>query len=576
MTTTTKSTFAMRTLFISALLVTAGLSARGATAPNLGPNVLIFDPSMPAAAIQAKIDDVFRQQERAHFGEGRYALLFKPGTYDVNVRVGFFTQVLGLGGSPDDVTIHGQVSVDTQWAKGSALVNFWRSAENLSITPVGGPALWAVSQASPLRRVHVRGDLQLDDHGWSSGGFLADAVVDGHVRSGTQQQWLTRDSQLGGWVGSNWNMVFVGVRGAPSPSFPKPPYVVVDRAPIVREKPFLQLDAQGNLGVFVPALVREGVGPTWQHGPAAGNWIGIDQFYVARDTDSAATINDALAAGKNLLLTPGIYHLTEAIRVTRPDTVILGLGLATLVAEDGTTAMTVADVDGVTISGLLFDAGGKSSPILLQVGPRGSHADHGRNPTSLHDLFARVGGAGVGKAAVSFEINSNDVIGDDFWLWRADHGRGVSWTDNTADTGLIVNGANVTIYGLAVEHYQKLQTEWNADGGRVYFYQSEIPYDVPDQASWMRGAVDGFASYRVADRVTSHEAWGLGIYCFFNRNPAVKLASAIEAPRAPGVRFHDMTTVSLGGGKGEITHVVNDAGPTAGPAHIVSTLAEWP
>lgn len=566
----------MRTLSIFALLGAALLPACGATTPDLGPNVLIFDSSMPAAAIQTKVDEVFRQQERAHFGEGRYALLFKPGAYEVNVRVGFFTQVLGLGASPDDVAIHGQVSVDTKWAKGSALVNFWRSAENLSIAPVGGPALWAVSQASPLRRVHIRGDLQLDDHGWSSGGFLADAVVDGQVRSGTQQQWLTRDSQLGGWVGSNWNMVFVGVRGAPAASFPKPPYVVVDCVPVAREKPFLQIDSHDNFGVFVPAVTRDSIGASWPHGPAAGTWLPLERFYIAKDTDTAATMNDALAAGKNLLFTPGIYHLTEPIRVARADTVVLGLGLATLVAENGTTAMTVADVDGVTVSGLLFDAGSKRSAVLLQVGPRGSHVDHSRNPTSLHDLFARVGGAGAADAAVSFEINSNDVIGDDFWLWRADHGRGVSWTENPADTGLVVNGANVTIYGLAVEHYQKWQTVWNADGGRVYFYQSEIPYDVPDQSGWMRGPVNGYASYHVADNVATHEAWGLGIYCFFNRNPAVKLASAIEAPHAPGVRFHDMTTVSLGGGKGEITHVVNDSGAAANAQHIVSTLAAWP
>ncbi len=566
----------MRTLFVFALLVVVVLHPRAATAPDLGPNVLVFDPSMPAATIQAKVDEVFRQQERAHFGEGRYALLFKPGTYHAKVRVGFFTQVLGLGAVPDDVAIHGQVSVDTQWTKGSALVNFWRGAENLCITPEGGPALWAVSQASPLRRVHIKGDLVLDDHGWSSGGFLSDSVVDGQIRSGTQQQWLTRNSQIGGWAGSNWNMVFVGVKGAPPASFPKPPYVVVDRAPVEREKPFLQIARDGNYRVFVPAVTHGSAGPAWQDHVPAGTAIPLDQFYIAKDTDTADTIDDALAAGKNLLLTPGIYHLSAPIHVTRPDTVVLGLGLATLVAERGAPAMTVADVDGVTVSGILFDAGSASSPVLLQVGSAGSQADHARNPTSLHDLFFRVGGAAAGKAEVSLEINSNDVIGDDFWLWRADHGRGVSWTSNTAGTGLVVNGANVTIYGLAVEHYQKLQTVWNGNAGRVYFYQSEIPYDVPDQASWMRGAVNGYASYKVADAVTTHEAWGLGLYCFFNQNPTAKLASAIEAPRAPGVRFHDITTVSLGGGKGEITHVVNDTGPTAGPAHIVSTLAEWP
>lgn len=564
-----------RLLFASSFLVAA--VAAVAKPIDLGPNVLVFDPAMPAAEIQAKVDAVFQKQERAQFGEGRYALLFKPGHYEVTVRVGFYTQVLGLGLSPDDVTIKGGVNTDAQWHRGQALVNFWRSAENFATEPVGGAGRWAVSQASPLRRVHVKGSLVLDDGGWSSGGFLADAVVDQEIKSGTQQQWLTRNTTIGKWTGANWNMVFVGVNGAPAESFPKPPYVTVERAPVVREKPFLSVDANGQYAVFVPALRRDAVGPTWDHGAPAGRSISLEEFYVANAaSDTAETLNAALAAGKHLLLTPGIYHLREYLRVSRADTVVLGLGLATLRAENGAVAMSVADVDGVIIGGILFDAGEVNSPILLEVGPANSKASHHANPTSLHDLFFRVGGAGVGKAADSLVINSANVIGDDFWLWRADHGQGVGWTSNSTRHGLVVGGADVTIYGLAVEHYHDVQTLWNAEGGRVYFYQCEIPYDVPEQSSWMRGDVTGFAAYKVADTVKTHEAWGLGMYCFFNRNPAVRLASAIEAPAAPGIKFHDLTTVSLGGGKGEITHVVNDVGETAKQGHTVVRLKDWP
>jgi hypothetical protein len=237
--------------------------------------------------------------------------------------------------------------------------------------------------------------------------------------------------------------------------------------------------------------------------------------------------------------------------------------------------MTVSDVDGVIIAGLLFDAGNVNSPFLLQVGPAGSSADHSANPTSLHDLFFRVGGADVGQASVSLQINSNNVIGDDFWLWRADHGNGVGWDTNTAANGLIVNGTNVTIYGLAVEHYQQYQTLWNGNGGQVYFYQSEAPYDVPDQGSWMNGSVNGFASYKVANSVTSHQAWGLGVYCFFSTDSSVSLGSAIEAPRTSGVTFVDLTTVSLGG-VGQITHVINHSGSAANSSSNVATLNQYP
>ena len=58
-------------------------------------------------------------------------------------------------------------------------------------------------------------------------------------------------------------------------------------------------------------------------------------------------------------------------------------------------------------------------------------------------------------------MNSDNVILDDIWAWRADHGNGVGWTANTADTGVIVNGDDVTAYGLFVEHYQKTEVIWN-------------------------------------------------------------------------------------------------------------------
>jgi hypothetical protein len=543
---------------------------------DFGPNVLVFDPSMATETMQAKVDEIFKKQEKAHFTGARYAILFKPGSYQLNVRVGFFTHVAGLGASPDDVAIKGHVKVDARWARGMALVNFWRTAENLSVTPEDGKEMWAVSQASPIRRLHIRGDLLLWDGGWSSGGFASDLKVDGLVNSGTQQQWLTRNSEIGSWTGSNWNMDFVGVKGAPANSFPKPPYAVIDRAPVTREKPFLRIDGHGSYDVFVPALQTNSLGATWTSGPAAGTAIPIEAFYIAKPADTAEAINAALRAGKHLLLTPGVYHLTDTIHISRPDTVVLGLGIPTLVAEHGITALAVDDVDGVKICGVLIDAGEKNSPVLMQVGPNGSHADHAKNPTSLHDVFVRLGGQAIGKADVSLEINSRNVIGDDFWLWRADHGKGSKWTENTAANGLVVNGDDVTIYGLAVEHYQQYQTIWNANGGRVYFYQCEIPYDVPNQASWNAAGHVGYAGYKVADSVKSHEAWGLGLYCNFTRDPSVKLGSAIEAPKTDGVKFHDMITVSLGGGKGEITHVVNDVGATAKPGHVETWLTVYP
>ncbi|WP_435125699.1 RICIN domain-containing protein [Actinacidiphila sp. bgisy144] len=551
--------------------------------PDLGPNVKVFDPSMSASSIQSTIDSVYDTQESNQFGGNRYALLFTPGSYDVDVPVGFYTQVAGLGASPDDVSLTGGgVHVDAGWSGGNATQNFWRDVENLSDTPASGTLEYAVSQADPFRRVDVHGNMVLDDNSsgntssnWSSGGFIGDSRVSGQINSGTQQQFLTQDTAMGSWAGSNWNMVFVGDNGAPAQSFPT--YTTVGQSPAVREKPYLYTDSTGLYNVMVPGLRTNATGPDWTGGSTAGTSIPITKFYVVRSGDTAATINAALAAGSNLLFTPGVYHLSAPIDITRPDTVVLGLGLATLVPDNGVTAITTADVNGIDIAGLIVSAGTTNSNALVQIGPSGSSADHAADPIALQDVFFRVGGDAAGKATASLVVNSDDTIGSDLWIWRADHGNSgtVGWNTNTAANGLVVNGDDVTMYGLAVEHYQKYQTLWNGNGGRTYFYQSEMPYDVPDNASWTPGGGEnGYPSYKVADSVTSHQAWGLGVYCYMSTNPSVVADRAIEVPGS-GSSFKDMVTVSLGG-DGTISHVINNSGGKVTGGSTVTYLNSGP
>jgi hypothetical protein len=570
---------AIAVLFLGLLALSAHPAfAASAAKPDFGPNVLIFSPSMPAASIQDQIDKVYAIQKKSEFGSARYSVFFLPGEYKVDVPVGFYTQVLGLGASPDDVHITGNVHADASLDHNNATCTFWRAAEGFSVTPAGGTMQWAVSQAVAFRRMHVRGDMVLHQHGgWASGGWMSDTQVDGNVGSGSQQQWISRNSEWASWTGSNWNMVFVGVNHPPVGEWPQPPYTKIAGTPIVREKPFLMADAAGKYSVRVPSLRRNSSGITWHGGETPGASIPLTRFYIAGpETDSAATINAQLAKGKNLILTPGIYELNDAIRVTHSNTVIIGLGFATLKPVNGTAAMTVADVDGITIAGLLFDAGETKSPVLLEVGPSGSHASHARNPICVFDVFFRVGGAGVGRTAINLAINSNDTIVDHTWIWRADHGAGVGWTSNTSANGLVVNGNNVTVYGLFVEHHQEYQVLWNGNGGRTYFYQSEIPYDPPDQPSYTTGpGTNGWASYKVADGVTSHEAWGLGIYSVF-RHPNVTLTRAIEVPANPNVRFHSMITVALDD-KGEISNVVNNTGgPTSIKPRVTPKVTNFP
>ncbi len=372
-------------------------------------------------------------------------------------------------------------------------------------------------------------------------------------------------------------MVFQGVVHPPAGEWPKPPYTTIAQTPIVREKPFLQVDAHHHWSVLVPELRTNSVGITWHRGATPGRSIPLSRFYIARaGVDTAATINAQLDRGKNVLFTPGIYELAEPIAVNRRNTIVMGLGFATLKPINGTAAITTADADGIIVAGLLIDAGPAKSPVLMEVGSQGSKASHAKNPISLHDIFFRVGGAGVGRAGVDLRINSNDTIIDHTWIWRADHGAGVGWNSNVSANGLVVNGNNVTAYGLLVEHHQEYQVLWNGNGGRTYFYQSEIPYDPPDQASFTSAkGVNGWASYKVADNVTSHEAWGLGVYSVFRR-PNVVLTRAIEVPVNPNVRFHSMITVALDD-KGEITNVIDNAGgATSIKPHVTPRLTSFP
>ncbi|AXL92050.1 coagulation factor 5/8 type domain-containing protein [Streptomyces sp. CB09001] len=543
---------------------------------DLGPNVIVFDPS--TANIQGRLDEIFKQQESAQFGTGRYALLFKPGTYSgLNAQLGFYTAIAGLGLSPDDTTINGDVTVDAGWFDGNATQNFWRSAENLALVPVSGTNRWAVSQAAPFRRMHVRGGLNLapDGYGWASGGYIADSRIDGTVGPYSQQQWYTRDSSVGGWLNAVWNMVFSGVEGAPAQSFPEPPYTTLETTPVSREKPFLYLDGE-EYRVFLPEKRTDARGVSWGNGTPRGTSLPLTQFYVAKPADSAATLNQALEEGLHLLLTPGIYHLDRTVDVKRAGTVVLGLGYATLIPDNGVTALKVADVDGVRLAGFLVDAGPVNSATLLEVGPEGASADHSANPTTVQDVFVRIGGAGPGKATTSLVVNSRHTIVDHTWVWRADHGDGVGWETNRADYGVVVNGDDVLITGLFVEHFNKYDVQWNGERGRTVFFQNEKAYDAPDQAAIQNGSVKGYAAYKVGDDVTEHEGWGLGSYCYYNVNPSIVQHHGFAAPNRSGVRFHGLLVVSLGG-NGQYECVINDTGsPTSGTDTVPSKVVQYP
>jgi hypothetical protein len=592
-------------LALAIVALAYGGAAAAAPGSDLGPNVIVFDPSMPTTEIQAKVDAIASQQVSNEFGTQRYALLFEPGTYGsaadpLNFQVGYYTSVAGVGRSPGDVVINGSVYVRNQCVAGfcTALTNFWRSLSNLTInvtTPGFGcysGEFWPVSQASPMRRVEVNGFTTLMDYctppSYASGGFIADSSFNGStIVNGSQQQWLTRNSSIDGWTNGVWNQVFSGVIGAPPQCFPAHapcggPYTTLATSPVTREAPYLYMDASGNENVFVPSAQTNTSGTTWASGATPGVPIPIDQFYVAKPGDSASTINSALHSGRNLLLTPGVYRLDQPIAVTRPDTVVLGLGFPTLVPTNGSAAMTTVRAKGILISGVMFQAGPVNSAVLLQVGSGRARSDNeASDPSTLTDVFFRIGGAEPGKATTSLVVDSNNVILDDIWAWRADHGNGVGWTSNTADTGVVVNGDHVTAYGLFVEHYQKYETIWNGNDGTDIFFQNEMPYDPPSQEAWMQApGVDGWAAFKLSDTVTSFSGYGMGSYSFFNQGVNIYAAHAFEVPATlkPGSLNNLLTIFLSTAGFGGILNVVNDTGGSSTIANpdVPVTVVSYP
>jgi hypothetical protein len=269
------STIGMRLIFTCMLLsgslpgmfLSGGNLAMAQTSPAFGPNVYIVDPSMPPATINATLATL---ASYGQFDTRRAAVLFKPGTYTgIESEVGFYESITGLGETPSAVNLSQSFLESNELINGNDTQTFWRSMENLEMTtPGSGTLQWGVSQGTSLRRMLINNPLELTDSGcnFSSGGFIADSQVTGNVNSCSQQQWFTRNSVIGSWTGSVWNMVFAGVEGAPFSNYPSNAFTVLPTTPVSREKPFLYVDQRGGYHVFVPTTMQNSSGISWSRG----------------------------------------------------------------------------------------------------------------------------------------------------------------------------------------------------------------------------------------------------------------------------------------------------------------------
>ncbi|MDB5285469.1 MAG: glycoside hydrolase family 16 [Mucilaginibacter sp.] len=536
-----------------------------------GENTYIYSPFDTVEAIGREINGIHEQMFGKEFSPNRCAMFFKPGDYKGAglLKIPYYVQIAGLGRTPYEVEVS-NLHTPPRGANGNGTVTFWRSAENLSVI---GPETyneeetfkWAVSQAAPIRRIYSTRVVRYQwGNGWVSGGYTADCDFQSAAGSEHQQQWYTRNSFLNKGRGEfkeiKYNYCFQGVDLGPSVemstyqnNWDKGGNVtVIPNTPVIREKPFLFIDKDNRYKVFRPALKHDRKGISYTR-TNMGDGEAIDvlkSFFVVKPGTTAQEMNKQLKAGKHLLITPGMYKLSEPLHVTKPNTIILGLGFATLIPDEGnsTSAIVVDDVDGVSVASILFDAH-YSSHSLIEIGQEKNKTRHDKNPTVLADLFFRIGGFRPAKVHVdqTVIVNSNDVVGDHFWIWRADHGvRGsVGWDINTVKNGLVVNGDYVTMYGMFVEHFQEYQVYWTGEYGKTYFFQCESPYDAPDQSAYMSegGTRAGYAAYKVADAVNNHQASAFGIYDVLHNE--IKIESSVEVPDKQGIRLQNICNNSL-------------------------------
>jgi len=638
--------------------------------PEWPVNVLVFKPTDDVKEIKAKIGQTedplepysldgktgyLNRNSSHHFNTKHYALLFAPGEYkDCDFEVGYYVGMAGLGKDAkgkNAVRFTGENSGPyvpalnkhlpgerKQIGLGLCLDTFWRSAENYSAENT----TWAVSQAAPLRRIHIAKDLKFGEgDAWSSGGFLANGEIEGTTEYICNQQWFSRGCTFGNAKNAVWNSVFSGCTGSVPQANVKEGNLVttVEEKPHIRmEKPFIVLNSEGNYELHVPKSTTEATAGAQlvddncdirpfsrvkvgrPHLPFDGKGSKVenyknhddDTYNILTDKDEMITsdLQAALDEGKDLLLCPGLFFLTRTLVVKHANQVILGIGLATLIApQNGSPCIRVqAKKSGVRIAGLMLEASQQSkSPntvghnsdgkrSLLSFGEPHVTDDAGdqKNPGLISDIFTRVGGSNLERRNVSTDImvrvHSGNVIGDNLWLWRADHVRLAEgetpndekyplyhqtriWKDNEdgtrekvnecdAKNAIEVTGNDVKMYGLFCEHTTEHQCVWTGERGSTTFFQCELPYDVD-----IDYAHDKFTGYYVDDNVEKHAARGIGVYSNFTCYP-VKVDSGMQLPSKEGIILENPLTLALGGSGniGAISNVVHQGKALVGEA----------
>ena len=595
-----------------------------ATDPSnpFGPNVTIFDASESVSTINAALS--------AHYTSANHEFFFLPGSYGdasatpttattsntIDAQVASGSVVAGLGASPCDVVINGNLGIynDSLAIRPSQL-------ENLTINPIesGDPAdtmTWSTSQEATWRRVNLLGNLLeaalpyttglclnacapfpgsgINGSGAVENGFeIANSNITGDVidtngqntagvsgQDGNSDPYI-QGSHIGGAQGFGSDTMFAGDTGSvPATNFgpathsrPAGSNVNVKFLPEVRESPFVYY-RNGQFYVFDPRAQFARRGYDWRVGRFAGTSLPLSDFYLANSTtDTAATINAALATGEDVLLEPGAYSVSAPLTVPNANEVILGLGEATVTASTNTSTIVVNDaargtiLAGFSANGLAFNATTNTGPYAaeqIEIGNTPHASGSLTDPTTLSDVST------ISNSTTDELINQNDVLLNQAEIQSNNNGGNgyttTNWpAESSGDYGVIVNGNDVTLEGIWLEHFKMTEATWNGDGGQVIFLENELPLTIPYSAAgvqpsfWMENSrFDGYPSLAVSPSVTSFTLTGMQSWSRFGSGCDCLVTSLITAPVKRHVSINDifsgqiLGSASLSGGSAAV------------------------
>ena len=521
-----------------------------------------------------------------------------PGTYTLDIPIGYYTHVAGLGKTSADVIINGGPNVhnSSENANVGALNNFWRTCENMTVNPKDKNGknimVYAVSQASSLRSVIINGDLHLGDMtednrqmGFASGGFMSNCTIKGQLNMGSQQQFICRNTEYLTFPTALWNQVLVGCKSGDEGRTPynncintkDVPFSAEDKikisnvtveetTPTVAEKPYLAITNGkpkiDSIVVMIPLPKKSTKGINNDIPPTQ---INSTNYQIVTAITTVSEINSILAKTeiKCIIFSPGRYNIDSSINLNGK--ILFGLGLPVLKSTNNNNIIKGYGM----ICGIIFEAGPLGDGMInnnilvnLEAG----------NPSYLWDIVCRVGGGDKNSDIYSVDkmlhVGGDGSILDNIWCWVADHyatNEYTLWDKAICNIGVHVTGNNVIAYGLFSEHNRKRNVMWEGNSGEVYMFQSEFNYFPPDQNTF-----NDSVSYEVADGVTSHKIRGAGAYSFFP-NTTVSRQDTRTPPdtqifATSGFKFNKSTTdyktivtVFLNG-FGGITNIINNEG----------------